>query len=205
MTDAPSDRGSLTRPGTWSEPHGDWLPIARAVFCFAIAPSGEPQSTKTSQDDPEAFSIEAFEKFKSLQDEVDAEIADNETGPLSLRNLRTILRDKAGACRAEIDLNEPCFRFDFDSPADASTVMSFAPWHIALRRDPVEIDPEAYFNQGNGLVVVGDETATHHAQQLEAVCSAKDRFGKLHRQDIKRPDVLAFMRSSCFTRPLSAL
>jgi hypothetical protein len=23
----------------------------------------------------------------------------------------------------------------------------------------------------------------------------KDRFGKLHRQDIKRPDVLAFMRS----------
>jgi hypothetical protein len=37
MTDAPGHRGSSTQNGTWSEPQGHWLPIARAIFRFAIA------------------------------------------------------------------------------------------------------------------------------------------------------------------------
>jgi hypothetical protein len=171
MTDAPSDRDSLT---TWSEPQDDWLPIARAVFRFAIAHSGGPQSTETSQDDSNPFSIEAFEKFKILQDKAAAEIADNETDPLSLRNLRTILRDKARACRAEIDLDEGYFSFFFDLPTGAVAVMSYAPWHLAPPRDPVGIDPrllarferDALFNKGDGPYKV-DEEATLTARQVE--------------------------------------
>jgi hypothetical protein len=160
----------------WTEPQGDWLPIVRAVFRFAITHSDGAQSTESFQDESDPFSIEAFEKIKNRKDKADADIFDNETGPLSLHNLTLTLRDKARACRAEIDLDKASFRFYFDLPAGRSSVMNFAPWLIALRRDPVEIHPDAYFNQGNGLVVVGDEIAMHHDQQLKAVRSATDHI-----------------------------
>lgn len=171
MTDAPSDRRSLT---AWSELQDDWLPIVLAVFRFAIASSGGPQSTEASRDDSNPFSIEAFENFNSRQVKADAEIADNETDPLSLRNLRTILRDKARAGRAEIDLDEGYFRFFFDLPTGAAAVMSYAPCDLAPPRDPAGIDPrllarferDAIFNKEDGPFKV-DEMATLTAQQVE--------------------------------------
>jgi hypothetical protein len=174
MTDAPSDRGSLSRHDTWSEPQGEWLPIARAVFRFAIAHSDRPQ-TETFQDDPRPFSIEAFEKFKSRQDKADANVVDNETNVLSLHNLTTTLREMAGAHRAEINLDEG-FRFYFDRPTGGATLMGYAPWHVALPRDPVEIDPqlelEALFNKGDGLYSIDDEEATLTAKHVDAIHAA---------------------------------
>jgi hypothetical protein len=176
MTDAPSDRDSLTPRCMWWEPPGDWLPIARAVFRFAITHSARPRSTETFQDDSNPFSIEALKKFKSRQDKADADIVHNETDPLSLYNLTATLRDKACARRAEIDLDEGYFRFCFDLPTGGAALMSYAPWHLDLPRDPVEIDPklewEARFNRGNGFVMVDDETATLGAQQDEAAHKA---------------------------------
>jgi len=55
-----------------------------------------------------------------------------------------------------------------------------------------------------GRIVAVRDPKTIEVLELR-VGYVKDRFGKLLRQDIKRPDVLAFMRSSYFTRPLSAL
>ncbi len=161
--------------GTWSEPQGDWLPIDRAVFRFAITPLDGPQSTETFLDDLNPFSIEAFEKFKSRQDKVDEDIVENETDRLSLRNLRTILRDRARARGAEINLDKANFRFSFDSPVGTAT-WSYAPWHLSLERELVKhprLEAEALFNnKGYGFVLVDDETAAHTAQQLEAVQAA---------------------------------
>src|ERR1700687_3359774 len=113
MTDAPSDRGSLTCDGTWSEPQRDWLPIARAVFRFAIAHTDKQRSFETHQDD---FSIEAFEKLKSRRDKTSADIVGAEAGPLSLHNLTLTLRDKARAAKAEIDLDSGRFKVFFAPP-----------------------------------------------------------------------------------------
>jgi hypothetical protein len=175
MTDAPSDRGSLTRDGTWSEPQRDWLTIARAVFRFAITHTDGQRSLETYQEDSDPFSIEAFKKFKSRQNKADADIIDAEAGPLSLHNLTLTLRDEAGACSAEIDLDNASFKFAFDLPAGGSATIGFAPWHLPLR-GPVEIDPrlerEALFNRGNGLVMIRDEEAKLNAQLSEAVRAA---------------------------------
>jgi hypothetical protein len=174
MIDAPSDRGSLTRQGTW-EPQGGWLPIARAVFRFAIVhPSGQ-RSAETHQDDSNPFSIEAFEKFKSRRDKTGADIVDAEAGPLSLHNLTLTLRDKARAHRAEIDLDRGHFRVFFAPPTGGAAVMGFAPWYLTPLR-PMEIDPqierEALFNKVNGLVTIGDEDAKQSARQYEAARGA---------------------------------
>jgi hypothetical protein len=45
-----------------------------------------------------------------------------------------------------------------------------------------------------GRIVAVRDPKTIEVLELRVGC-VKDRFGKLHRQDIKRPDVLAFMRS----------
>jgi hypothetical protein len=176
MTDAPSDRGSLTGHGIWSEPQADWLPITRAVFRFAITHSDGWQSTETFQDDPNPFSIEAFQKFKSLQDKADADIVHNTTDPLSLYNLTTSLRDISRAHRAEIDLDDGNFTFSFDWSAFPPTCIVGPPAALlAPVPDQVEIDPrlelerEAYFNNGHGLYRISDEEAKQSAQQLEAV------------------------------------
>jgi len=176
MTDAPSDRGSLTWYGTWWEPQGEWLPIARAVFRFAIVhPSGQ-RSAETHQDDSNPFSIEAFEKFKSLRDKTDADIVDAEAGPLSLHNLTLTLRDQARAHRAEIDLDGGNFKLFFVPSTGGAAVMGFAPWHLAPLRRPVEIDPrlelEARFNKGDGLITISDEEAKQSAQRYEAARAA---------------------------------
>ena len=176
MTDAPSDRGSLTWYGRWWEPQGEWLPIARAVFRFAIVhPSGQ-RSAETHQDDSNPFSIEAFEKFKSRRDKTGADFVDNETNPLSLHSLLLTLRDKARARGAEIDVDRGNFRFFFAPPTGGAAVMVFAPWHLAPLPGPVEIDPrlelEARFNKGNGLVTISDEEAKQNAQQHEAARAA---------------------------------
>jgi hypothetical protein len=178
MTDAPSDRSSLT---TWPEPQDDWLPIACAVFRFAIAQSDGPEIAETLQDRTNPLiDYEAFEKFKDRLDKCIADMVRNQAAPLSLHNLRTTLRDKARARRAEIDLDEGYFRFGFDAPAGGSAVMSFAPWHLALPRDPARIDPQllarferdALFNKGDGPHKVGDEEAALSAQQCEAAHTA---------------------------------
>jgi hypothetical protein len=176
MTDAPSDRGFLTRDGTWSEPQRDWLPIARAVFRFAIAHTDGQRSFETHQDDSNPFSIEAFEKFISRRDKTSADIVGAEAGPLSLHNLTLTLRDKARADQAEIDLDSGRFRVFFAAPTGGATAMSFVPWHLAPLRYPVEIAPrlelEARFNKGNGLVTISDEDAKQNAQQYEAARAA---------------------------------
>jgi hypothetical protein len=168
MTDGPS--------GTWREPQDDWLPIARAVFRFAIAPSAAPQGIGTAEDDSEPFSIETFDKFKNLRDKGDAESAENEADPLSLHNLTLTLRDKARARRVEINLDDGRFTFSFDRPAGGAAVVGCAPWHLGLPRDPVVIDEalerDARFKPGDGLVTVGDEEAKQGAQQYEAVRAA---------------------------------
>jgi hypothetical protein len=171
MRDAASDRGSLTRDGTWSEPQADWLPILRAVFRFAIAHSDRLQSTEDFRDDSNPFSIEAFEKFKSCRDYTGADVFDNETKPLSLHNLTLTLRDKARAHGAEIDLDRSLFGFSFNPPTGGSTVMVLYPWSLAPRREPVKIDPrlelEALFNKGTGFCLVSDEESKQKEQQYE--------------------------------------
>ena len=174
MTDAPSDRGSLT---TWSEPQDDWLQIARAVFRFSIAQSDRPEITEAAQDGSNPLiDNEAFEKLKDRLDKSIADMVRNLAAPLSLHNLRTTLRDKARASRAEIDLAEGYFRFSFDLPSGGVAVTSFAPWHLNLPRGPVEIDPELQFealtNGGNGFVSIGDEEALRASAQGKAVHAA---------------------------------
>jgi hypothetical protein len=175
MTDAPGDRGSLTRDGTWLEPQRDWLPIARAIFRFAIAHTSGQRRAEIYQDDPNPFSIEAFEKFKSREERADADIVGDETDPLSLRNLTTTLRDIACARQAEIDLDTGHFKFAFDLPAGGAAAMGFAPWHLALLRDPEivrRLELEALCNKGSGLVLITDEEAKQNAQRYEAARAA---------------------------------
>ena len=173
MTDAPSDRSSLTRDGTWSEPQHDWLPVVRAVFCFVIAQTDGKLIVESHQDDLKPFSIEAFEQFKNRQNNADADIVSVDTDPLSLYNLKKTLRDSSRACQAEIDLDKACFNFAF---AGGGIAVGFAPWNLAPLRGPVEIDPrlelEARFNKGSGLTVITDEEAKQGAQQYEAARAA---------------------------------
>jgi hypothetical protein len=180
MTDAPGDRGSSTRNGTWSEPQKHWLPISRAVFRFAIAHTKGQQSAETRQDDHDLFSFEAFEKFKNRQDNGRDAAIDDGANPLSLHNLRKTLRETAGVRQAEIDLDRGYFSFSYDRPTGGSAIMTVSPWNLAPRRNsgkPVKIDPrielEALFNKGSsGFALISEEEAKQNAQQYGAARAA---------------------------------
>jgi hypothetical protein len=168
-------RGCSTQNCTWSEPQEHWLPISRAVFRFAIAHTEGQQSAETYQDDQNPFSIESFEKFKSRRDNASADVVDNETNPLSLHNLTRTLRDEAHADQVESDMDGN-FMFMFNPPSGGSSVFSVFPRSLGLQRNPVKIDPqlelEALFNKGNGLVLVNDEEAKQSDQQYKAARAA---------------------------------
>jgi hypothetical protein len=169
----------LTRHGKWPEPEGDWLPIARAVFRFAIAHSDGPQSTEAFQDHSRPFSIEAFKKFKGRQDEADIDVVENKTDALSLHNLTATLRDTARAHQADINLNRGYFEFAFNLPTGGVAATGGSPWALLYTpREPLKIAPrleaEALFNR-DGFVSIGDEAAKHQAQQVEAMRAATDR------------------------------
>jgi hypothetical protein len=115
----------------WLRPEADWLPIRQAVFIFGVAEG------RTDAD----FYDKPFDKLTQ------AEIVESSISPFSLRQLTTILEQKSGAHKAEINPTTGTFSFEF---AD-KRVEGGPPWAILERPEKTSGKLDAVRN-ATGLV-----------------------------------------------------
>ncbi|MHC2255104.1 hypothetical protein ACVILK_004796 [Bradyrhizobium embrapense] len=159
------------------DPHDGWIPLGRAIFRFGIADTKSSATSETPVAGADLFSIEAFERSRGRQ-RVPA--VGYEPEPPPLEYLTEILREKAGASKAEIDRDRGRFLFFFTSSGGAAACHGGAPWGI-LREPDESLKPrlEAILNASDlasdhaapyvGFAKIGDDEAAEGSRQSEGV------------------------------------